>query len=257
MSSLHDLQSAMSTMIWAQDFDAMTDQIGGDPARGSAGLAVYRNNVFASLSAALADTYPVCHRLVGEDFFKACAHHYIRAYPTAEPVLAFYGGHFAEFLKTFEPAAGLAYLPDVARLEFAWLEAYHAADVAPIDMSALQSLSPEQFAKIHLRLHPSLRLVASAFPIEPIWHANRPETLSDATIDLAAGPNHVLVSRSVRKVDVQSIAPGLFYLLTGLGEGADLTAALEAALAHEPDFDLQRHLGDLFANHLIVNFDLG
>lgn len=257
MPSLHDLQQSMSRMIWDQDNAALADHLDGSQDRGAAGLLVYRNNVFASLTSALADTYPVVARLVGEDFFKACAHHYIRAYPTAEPVLAFYGAHFADFLGSFEPAAALTYLPDIASLEYAWLEAYHAADVAPLDMSSLQSVSPDQFAGMHLHFHPSTRLVASEFPIEAIWTANRPETLSDDTIDLAAGPTYVLVSRPMFKVDVRPIDAGLFYLLSGLTEGSNLTASLERALAHEPDFDLQHHLGDLFANHLIVDFDLG
>jgi len=257
MSSLHELQQSMGRMIWDQDDAAMTGELCGSQDRGAAGLFVYRNNVFASLTAALSDTYPVVARLVGEDFFKACAHHYIRAYPTSEPVLAFYGSHFADFLRSFEPAAALEYLPDIAAIEYAWLEAYHAADVAPLDISALQSLSPEQFSGIRLTLHPSTRLVASKFPIEAIWTANRTETLSEDTIDLASGPDHVLVSRPQRKVQVQSIGAGLYYLLSGFAEGRDLTASLEGALAHEPGFDLQLHLGDLFARHLIIDFDLG
>ena len=257
MSSLREMQSFMSEMIWGQDFDPMSQQIGGDASRGESGLTVYRNNVFASLTAALADTYPVIERLVGEAFFKACAHHYIRAYPTHEPVLAEYGAHFGTFLRNFEPAAAHEYLPDIALLEYAWLESYHAADVAPLDMSALQSLAPDQFATILLTLHPSVRLIASKFPVAQIWRANRPETLSDETIDLGAGPDYVVVSRPSRKVDVQSIDAGQFYFLSALSGGADLTAALDGALAHDPGFDLQLHLGDLFARHLIIDFDLG
>jgi len=257
MSSLLELQNAMSRMIFDQDDAVLAAQLAGTEQRGAAGLLVYRNNVFASLMAALADTYPVIERLVGEDFFKACAHQYIRAHPTAEPVLALYGDKFADFLRHFEPAAALNYLPDIAELEYAWLQAYHAADVAPLDMSALQSLSPEQFAKIQLQLHPSTQLVASKFPIEAIWSANRPETLSDATIDLETGPDYVLISRPARKVEVQTISAGLYHLMSGLADERDLTASLEGALAHEPDFDLQLHLSDLFACHLIIDFDLG
>ena len=38
---------------------------------------------------------------------------------------------FPNFLETFEPAQRAPFLPDVARIEWAWRQAYHAADARP------------------------------------------------------------------------------------------------------------------------------
>ena len=44
------------------------------------------------------------------------------------------GAHFPAFLETYPPTAGLAYLPDVARLEWAIEEASTAPDAPPLDL---------------------------------------------------------------------------------------------------------------------------
>ena len=44
---------------------------------------------------------------------------------------------FPEFLARFPPAASLAYIADVARLEWAVNRALHAPDAAPLDVARL------------------------------------------------------------------------------------------------------------------------
>ena len=66
-------------------------------------------------------------KLVGEGFFRYAASQFIRQYPSKSGDLNEFGYEFPEFLETFEPAAKLNYLPDVARLELAYHEAYYAS----------------------------------------------------------------------------------------------------------------------------------
>lgn len=80
---------------------------------------MYRRNIFGILGAALAATYPVAKRIVGEQFFLCAVRAFIRQYPSQSGDLNEYCQEFADFLARFPPAASLAYLPDVARLE--WL----------------------------------------------------------------------------------------------------------------------------------------
>lgn len=101
---------------------------GADPARR---FAVYRNNVVVSLVAALGETFPVCRELVGAEFFEAMARLHVRASPPDSPVLAHYGADFPAFIAAFPPAASLPYLADVARLEYARVQACHAAAPPP------------------------------------------------------------------------------------------------------------------------------
>ncbi|MGS0757134.1 HvfC/BufC family peptide modification chaperone, partial [Roseateles sp. GG27B] len=110
---------------------------GSDP---SARLAVYRNNVVSSLVDALAETFPVVEQLVGSEFFRAMAVLFVRQAPPRSRVLAHYGQAFPSFIADFEPAQGLPYLADMARLEVARVAAYHAADADSVS-AAMVSLA--------------------------------------------------------------------------------------------------------------------
>ncbi len=80
-----------------------------------------------------APAIPSIERLVGEDFFKGAASLFIGASSShPRPVLIEYGEAFPAFLESFEPARGLPYLADVARLEWLRHAAYHAADRVPL-----------------------------------------------------------------------------------------------------------------------------
>lgn len=134
-------------------------------------FSVYRNNVAASLTRALEAGFPVIRKLVGPEFFGAMAVVYLRAHPPRSRQIALYGHDFPGFLDAFPPVAHLPYLPDVARLELAIRDSYHAADSTPIDPAALAVPEPDLLAS-RLHLAPSLRLIRSAHPIHALWLAN-------------------------------------------------------------------------------------
>lgn len=144
-------------------------------------FAVYRNNVYYSLSQALRDTYPVVNRLVGEAFFSAMARAYLDSgnLPTHAPLYDF-GSLFPEFVDGFAPAKGLPWLGDVARVEQVWLHAYHGAD-APggivYDESFMLGNDGEKVAHMSLLLHPSLEMAVLNWPAVEIWQAHQqPDT---------------------------------------------------------------------------------
>ena len=91
-------------------------------------VAIHRNTVMKGWLDALRANYPTVVQLVGDEWFNACAIEYARRHPARSPVLALYGETFPAFLDTFEPAAALPYLADVARIDRLWVEAHTAAD---------------------------------------------------------------------------------------------------------------------------------
>src|SRR5260370_20243834 len=127
-------------------------------------FAVYRNNVVVGLTEALKDAFSVVHRIVGAEFFQAMARAYVVIEPPTSPILLDYGAGFPDFIGEFEPAATLPYLADVARIERAWTEAYHAPEAAPLDPGTFRAIEPDRLPEIRLLLHPSVRVVRSQFP---------------------------------------------------------------------------------------------
>src|SRR5271155_5981462 len=89
---------------------------------------VYRNNVTVSLIDALAAIFPATQRITGVEFFRAMARFHIRETPPTSPLLFEYGRDFPSFIEHYEYTQAMPWLPDVARLERAWLDAYHAVD---------------------------------------------------------------------------------------------------------------------------------
>lgn len=133
---------------------------------------VYRNNVAVSLSDALEAAFPVIRKLVGDQFFRAMAGVYLRKHPPTSPLMMFYGGAMPQFLRRFEPAQTLPYLPDIATVELAMRYAYHAADATPIDGQALAALAPDALMQARLRIAPALQTIVSDYPIHAIYLAN-------------------------------------------------------------------------------------
>ena len=136
-------------------------------------FTIYQRNHVSGLTAALAKTFPVVQRLVGEAFFAAMAARFIFQSPPRVPMLADYGADLADFIAAFEPAESLPFLADVARLEFARVRAWHAADHGPPQLDgadALAALLPHRIG-----LHPSATLIQSDHPVLAIWAANQPE----------------------------------------------------------------------------------
>lgn len=190
-------------------------------------FAVYRNNVVVGLIDALADTYPAVGALVGEAFFRAAAREFALAHPPRSPVLIDWGGAFAGWIGAFPPAAGVPYLADVARLEWAWSRAYNAAEAVPVDIAALAALAPEDVAGCRVGLHPSLAIVASRFPVVSLW-AEATERAAQTGLDLGASET-ALVVRPDAAVDVRRIDGGTAAFLECLAAGGTIGEAAAAA----------------------------
>lgn len=199
-------------------------------------FAVYRNNVTTGLTAALKATFPAIAALVGEEYFAALAREFIRVNPPASPLLWDYGREFGDFLDAFPPLAGYPYFGDTARLERAWLDAYHAADASAFDPRELAAVPPDELGRIGFVLHPALRIVKSRWPILSIFEANRG---GGAMPDLSsAGAEDVLVNRPALDVSLTRLARGEAAFLACIGAGARLEAAAAAALEEAAEFDL-------------------
>ncbi len=128
--------------------------IGPDGEPSAKRFAVYRNNVVAGLCDTLKAAFPAVRRIVGDAFFAAMARTYVLREPPNSPLMLDYGAGFAGFVDAFEPAAALRYLSDVARLERAWVEAYHAPEAEPLDPTVLAGIAPDELPHISLLLHP-------------------------------------------------------------------------------------------------------
>ncbi|TNB47716.1 DUF2063 domain-containing protein [Martelella lutilitoris] len=199
-------------------------------------FGVYRNNVAVGLKGALADIFPVTRDLVGERFFSAMAGAYIAHEPPRTPVIAEYGQGFADFIATFEPAEHLFFLPDIARLERAWLDAYHASDAEPLSPEMLQTLSPDDLMAATLVAHPATRLQRFDSAAVSICLRVRNGT---GLKDFDPSPAETaLVTRPRYDVSVLSLDDGQSVFFNKLIDGRPIGEAAEAATTLDAAFEL-------------------
>ena len=197
---------------------------------------VYRNNVTVSLINALAATFPATQRITGVDFFRAMARFHVRTTPPTSPLLFEYGRDFPNFIERYEYAQAMPWLGDVARIERAWLDAYHAADEMPLSPQGLASIPPERLEGSVLTPHPATRIVRSGFPAVSIFAANR-EDNPVSPIE-ATEPEDALVTRPGLEVVVRHLPLGGAVFLLHLIAGETFGTAATAAFEENPQFDL-------------------
>ena len=216
-------------------------------------LDIHRNTRTLTLTQVLADSFPAVQTLVGDGFFKYAAAQFIGAHPPRSGSLLDYGAEFPAFLDAFPAARQVAYLGDVARLEWARQECANGPDSRPLDPRALSELTGEQAASARLDLHANHRLVRSDHPIHDIWLACQPDDETDAQVDLAAGGQTVLVIRPDLELLMWPLTAGEAALVDAFARSLPLTSAIEVALSADPAFDLQAGLTTLLSRRVFTD----
>jgi hypothetical protein len=216
---------------------------------------VYRNNVTVSLIDALAAIYPAVQRITGVEFFRAMARFHVRATPPASPLLFEYGRDFPAFIEIYEYAQQMPWLADTARVERAWLDAYHAADVAPLEAGALAKVDPDSLAAVRFTAHPAARIVRSRYPAVAIFAMNRAE--GPVTALHSSDAEDALVTRPDTDVIVSRLPAGGAAFLGALIEGVPLGAAAQAAFEEADGFDLPANLAAMISAGVFAAIQLG
>jgi len=182
-------------------------------------------------------------RLVGDDFFAAATDAFITNEPPHTAWLEVYGAGFPEFLRSFEPAAALVYLADVARLEWAVGRALRAADGEPLALAQLASVAESDQPRVCFERHPAVSLVSSDYPVDAIWRAVLArDDAALAAINLAAGAVWLLIERNAGGIEVARIDEPRWRFAEALFAGRPLSVALEAADNPETPHWLAGHL---------------
>jgi hypothetical protein len=154
-----------------------------------------------------------------------------------------YGDDFADFVAHYGPAAEVAYLSDIVRLEAARGKAYHAADAPPLDPTCLAAVAADDLPTLRFTFHPAAALVRSTHPVVTIWAMNAGE-LELSPIEPWVGED-AIVTRPELIVLVRRLPPGGAAFIAELMTGAPLAPAIAVAQSASSDFDLTANLAGL------------
>ena len=241
--TLLELQHAVYRSIVEHDDAEAAASIVADGIDPAARLGIYRNTFASVLTNALRLSYPAVLRLVAAECFEVAARLFMEEQPPQSANLDDYGAAFPEFLSRFEPVSALAYLPDVARLEWAVSRALHAPDVLSLDLGSLAVLTEDEQARVCFTRHPSAALVRADHPADSIWRAVlAQDDAALAAIDPASGPVWLLVHRTESGVEVTRLSESAWRFTEALFAGRPLHSALEEAPGAEASALLAEHL---------------
>ena len=198
-------------------------------------LAIYQNNVRGALQNTLAQVYPVCRKILGENYFKQLARVYIKNHPSTHYDLNRYGELFSDFLKSQcqlqSELHDFLYLSDLAKLEWFYQKIYYAADAAIFDFTAFAKLTEQQQAQSQFHLVPCLKFMSSYYPVLSIWQVNQDEGNWQQT--LSPQPENICVFRENNQIQMRQIDAKTVEVLTFIKQDPTLEVISKAGYGNQ------------------------
>lgn len=220
-------------------------------------LEIHRQTWLGARMEVLKSAFPVCQQIVGTECFRLLCRDCALACPSVHPNLHCFPENFVVWLEdwiTDRPEfADYAYLPDLARFEWARYRIWEAGEDEIFDFAAFAGLNAQQQAGVRFRLGESASLIESLFPIHEIWRLHQTDT-AQSTLGASELPEHLLVYRTPSGPDIECLSGDAAAIYRRLEQGASL-AALQAE-ADARNFTLDALIGHLIKLDCIAGFEL-
>jgi hypothetical protein len=113
---LRELQQRLQRHLLGVDSTIVDDIMEAPPLPAIERLRIYRNAYQARLIEALDDTYPVVHKLLGDEMFTALCEGFIAEHPSEHRSIRWYGAQLPRYLAENAPYQVQPVLSEVALL---------------------------------------------------------------------------------------------------------------------------------------------
>jgi hypothetical protein len=208
-------------------------------------LEIYNRQYWFRILGALAEDFPALRAVVGGTRFEALSIAYLTEHPSRSFTLRNLGSKLAEWLTAHPEFTGRrpALAVDVARIEWAFVEAFDSADRTPLTLPQVAALDGAS----RLALQPHLRLMALNYPADNLvlsLHDREKRQSSEAGVRhedesepaaklprLRRRPTWLAAHRVDFSVYYRRLQREEFMSLAALREGRPLGEALEEAFA--------------------------
>jgi hypothetical protein len=241
VASLREMQGAFAA--------ALRDPTADCPVLPADNLSIYRNNSAITFRAALESTFPVVHRRVGDDYFRQLSAQYRVRFPSRSGDLHWVGRDFPAFLLEHLHGSEYAWLADLARLEWARVQASIAKVEPALVADVLGRFALAELERLVFTLQPSLSLIASDFPIFTVWTVNQEENAPP--VDQSLPGECGMVRARFDLIEARALEPRLFSYLSALAASAPLADAI--ATAGLDQSGLVSALGFVFTEGLVCS----
>ncbi len=134
-------------------------------------IGIYANAYFFRLLDCLREEFPATLAVVGPDNFAALVRDYLLQYPPSEPSINHAGRYLAEYLRNHRLVRQWPFIAELARLERAILDVFHAADAPTLSVEGLRMITPQQWPELELRAHPAVKIVHGKWRVADLLSA--------------------------------------------------------------------------------------
>ena len=255
--------SAFEQFMQTGERDKLDTFLDGD--RPASFLSVYRNGFIRASASALESNFPTLVKLWGEDYFAQLAGSYVNEAPPASATLIGYGFaddpntdniSFVDFLhvKVAELIISYPYVPDLCRLDQAWMQALNENGDEFLTLEVVQGIISrgEDLSELAMTLVDSAQIVNLEFDIFELWGQLRfGEMAEDQKIQLTAHKNAVIFWQSNLQVQAKPLTDVESVFMASLKQTASFDSATEAATSLDEDFDVSTLFAELLNANLL------
>lgn len=211
-------------------------------------VTIYQDSMVEGFITALQETFPVCQKLVGEEFFRAMAKKYIYQTPSISPDLGEYGQSFPDFITTFAPAQSLPYLADTALFEWYRCRILQGENNQPFNIQALAAIDENLQNQIIFQLPKNSYLIASKFPLARIWEVHQENYIGEFSVDFNISGESFLLYKIDSQIKIASLTTAQYNLLQIIQQEKKLGEFNEIQLSLLPQIVAQGWIGGVVLN---------
>ena len=176
MNNLQNLQSAFKRYLLEENNSIAAQIISTTTLSSDERLAIYGNAYSARLIETLANDYSALNYLLGTEEFNHLSLAYIKAFPSTNSSLRWFGQHLPQFLADHENYSCTPYLAELAKFEWTFIDTFDAQDATVATIEDAANIPPESWPGLHMTLHPSAHWMNCSWNCLALWQAMKNES---------------------------------------------------------------------------------
>lgn len=164
MPSLAESQSLFIDCLQNGPDHLPTEMFEETAERALLGMKAHANTISHARLVALENAYPKLHKHMGHEQFHAISRDYIDQEHILLCDMNNIARDFADYLAQCNMGAGEV---DLARIEWAWLDSYRAAEAIPVVLNDIVTLDEEGLLALPIDQHPAVHLIELTGELSP------------------------------------------------------------------------------------------
>jgi hypothetical protein len=211
-------------------------------------LEIYREQFWLRHTASLLEDFPGLSGILGQEAWERLVEGYLEKATLSSFSLRNLGEGLASYVDRCESLPHRELCADMARLEWAYVEIFDAADSAPLDGAKLASIPEDAWPGARIVFSPAVEMLEVRYPVAELRRKLREATDEPVPIPEPKHQNLVLYRGADKNLFHTTVSDLAFRLIAALRSGTPLGKASELAAESVPSeaSTLESDVGEWF-----------